>query len=118
MPDRLSRIFVVGLLAAAAPAPALRCQQTARPNVIVIITDDQGWGDIGYHNPAVHSPNLDALARSGARFTQHYVMPQCTPTRVAVNSSAAAPTLPTSPEASPELIPRSSASSGSISTTR
>ena len=55
-----------------------------RPNVLVIVTDDQGWGDIGYHNPAVYSPNLDALARSGARFTQHYVMPQCTPTRVAL----------------------------------
>ena len=52
--------------------------------MLVIVTDDQGWGDIGYHNPAVYSPNLDALARSGARFTQHYVMPQCTPTRVAV----------------------------------
>ena len=69
---------------AVALPPALLGQAASRPNVLVIVTDDQGWGDIGYHNSAVYSPNLDALARSGARFTQHYVMPQCTPTRVAV----------------------------------
>ena len=74
----------LAVLAAVAGGPREQSPGTARPNVIVIITDDQGWGDIGYHNPAVYSPNLDALARAGARFTQHYVMPQCTPTRVAV----------------------------------
>ena len=58
--------------------------QERPPNVVVILTDDQGWGDIGYHNERVHSPRIDALARSGMRFRQHYSMPQCTPTRVAV----------------------------------
>lgn len=55
-----------------------------RPNVVVIISDDQGWADIGYNNPNVYSPNLDKLADSGAILTNHYVMPQCTPTRVAL----------------------------------
>lgn len=55
-----------------------------RPNVIVILSDDQGWADIGYHNPKVYSPNLDRLAAEGATFTQHYAMSQCTPTRVAL----------------------------------
>ena len=55
-----------------------------RPNVVMIVTDDQGWADIGYNNPArAYTPHLDALAASGARLDQHYVMPQCTPTRVA-----------------------------------
>ncbi|MEL7267368.1 MAG: sulfatase-like hydrolase/transferase, partial [Planctomycetota bacterium] len=54
------------------------------PNVLVILTDDQGWGDIGYNNPSVYTPNLDRLAAEGARLTQHYVMPQCTPTRLAL----------------------------------
>ena len=54
-----------------------------QPNIIVLITDDQGWGDIGYNNPKVYTPNLDALAAQSALFTQHYVMPQCTPTRIA-----------------------------------
>jgi arylsulfatase A-like enzyme len=56
----------------------------AKPNVLVIITDDQGWGDIGYHNPKVYTPNLDRLANESATFTQHYVTPQCTPTRLAL----------------------------------
>jgi len=55
-----------------------------RPNVLVLLTDDQGWADIGYNNPKAYSPNLDRLARTGAVFVNHYVMPQCTPTRVAV----------------------------------
>lgn len=62
----------------------LAVQAADRPNVIVIISDDQGWADIGYNNPSVYSPNLDRLAASGVTFSQHYVMPQCTPTRVAV----------------------------------
>jgi arylsulfatase A-like enzyme len=56
----------------------------SQPNIIVILTDDQGWGDIGYNNPKVYTPNMDKLARSGALFTNHYVMAQCTPTRVAL----------------------------------
>ena len=55
-----------------------------RPNILVILTDDQGWGDIGYNNPNVYTPNLDRLAKEGAILTQHYVMPQCTPTRIAL----------------------------------
>ncbi len=56
----------------------------SRPNIVVIISDDQGWADIGYNNTKVYSPNLDALAKGGLVFKQHYVMPQCTPTRVAL----------------------------------
>ena len=41
---------------------AASAQESERPNVIVIISDDQGWADIGYHNPKVYSPRLDALA--------------------------------------------------------
>lgn len=63
--------------------PALAAEPPA-PNVVVIISDDQGWADIGYNNPRVYSPNLDELANSGAKLTKHYVMPQCTPTRVAL----------------------------------
>ena len=55
-----------------------------RPNVLFILADDQGWADIGYNNPRVYSPTLDRLAAEGCTFTQHYVMPQCTPTRVAL----------------------------------
>ena len=55
-----------------------------KPNIVVILIDDQGWGDIGYNNNKVFSPNIDQLANGGMVFKQHYVMPQCTPTRVAL----------------------------------
>ena len=75
-------VGAVGLSAAAQRAAAAAPRE--RPNIIVIVTDDQGWGDVGYHNGGVYSPRIDALANSGTRFSQHYVMPQCTPTRVAI----------------------------------
>ena len=50
-----------------------------RPNILVILTDDQGWADIGYNNPLVYTPNMDKLAAEGIVFTNHYVMSQCTP---------------------------------------
>ena len=59
-------------------------QKDINPNIIVIIADDQGWADIGYNNPAVYTPNLDRLASEGITFRQHYSMPQCTPTRIAL----------------------------------
>jgi arylsulfatase A-like enzyme len=53
-----------------------------RPNVLVVITDDQGHGDLGIHgNPVVKTPNLDRLARDGVRLTRFQVEPVCAPTR-------------------------------------
>ena len=70
---------VLGVLCVFTPPAA--AQYT---NIVVIVADDMGWADIGYNNPAVYTPNLDALAAGGVRFTQHYVMSQCTPTRAAL----------------------------------
>ena len=56
-----------------------------RPNVIIILTDDQGWGDIASHgNPEIYTPNLDALAADGARFNRFFVSPVCAPTRASL----------------------------------
>lgn len=53
-----------------------------RPNVLVVITDDQGFGDLGYHgNPVLKTPNIDAFAKASVRMTQFYVCPVCSPTR-------------------------------------
>ncbi|QDT70278.1 Arylsulfatase precursor [Planctomycetes bacterium MalM25] len=54
------------------------------PHFLVIVADDLGWNDVGYHNPEIRTPHLDRLAAEGVRLEQHYVMPQCTPTRVAL----------------------------------
>ena len=56
-----------------------------RPNVILIITDDQGHGDLGFHNnPHVQTPVLDELARNSIRFTNFHVSPVCAPTRASL----------------------------------
>lgn len=59
--------------------------QEERPNILLIMTDDQGYGDLGYHgNPQIHTPALDELARSSVRFTNFYVSPVCAPTRASL----------------------------------
>lgn len=56
-----------------------------RPNVVLIMTDDQGYGDIGFHgNPVVRTPHLDALASKSTRLADFYVAPVCAPTRASL----------------------------------
>ena len=59
-----------------------KSQLEDRPNVIVILTDDQGWGDFSLHgNQNIRTPNLDRLANNGVQFDNFYVQPVCSPTR-------------------------------------
>jgi len=56
-----------------------------RPNVILILADDMGWGDISLHkNPLVETPHLDSLAKSGKEFSHFYVSPLCAPSRASI----------------------------------
>ena len=60
-------------------------QQAQKPNVIVIITDDQGYGDLGYHgNEIVKTPNIDQFFGESVRATNFHVSPTCSPTRGAL----------------------------------
>jgi len=68
---------------AAAPTSVL-AERTRRPNILIIVSDDQGWADIGYHGSDIMTPNLDRLAEAGVRIESHYVCPTCSPTRVAL----------------------------------
>lgn len=54
------------------------------PNVVVILADDLGWGDVGYHNPLVVTPNLDQLATEGAKLERYYTAPICSPARMSM----------------------------------
>src|SRR5258708_37637800 len=57
----------------------------AKPNVLLILTDDQGYGDFGFTgNPQIQTPVLDAFAKQSARFERFYVTPFCAPTRAAL----------------------------------
>ncbi len=53
----------------------------SKPNIIVIISDDTGWNDVGYHGSEIKTPNIDKLAREGAELDNFYVSPMCSPTR-------------------------------------
>jgi arylsulfatase A len=70
---------------ASGPAHADEARQTAAarpPNIVVIFTDDQGYGDLGsYGHPTIRTPNLDRLAAEGQRWTSFYGAPVCTPSR-------------------------------------
>ncbi|KAL5095280.1 hypothetical protein Trisim1_000057 [Trichoderma cf. simile WF8] len=56
-------------------------KKDSRPNFLVILADDLGYSDIGCFGSEIHTPNLDTLARDGARFTDYYAAAACSPTR-------------------------------------
>jgi arylsulfatase A-like enzyme len=54
------------------------------PHIVYIVSDDQGWKDVGFHGSDIRTPNLDELARGGVRLEQLYAQPMCTPSRAAL----------------------------------
>src|SRR6188474_1041552 len=58
--------------------------QAKAPNVLLILADDLGYSDIGCYGSEIETPNLDALAKDGLRFTQFYNTARCWPTRAAI----------------------------------
>jgi arylsulfatase A-like enzyme len=57
-----------------------------KPNILFILVDDLGWGDVSYHNAPIRTPNMDRLAARGIELDFHYVNPVCTPTRASLMS--------------------------------
>ena len=67
-----------------AAAPAFAALGNRKPNIIVVLTDDQGYADLGCHgNPHIKTPNIDRIHHEAARLTDHHVSPTCSPTRSA-----------------------------------
>lgn len=62
------------------PVPALS-QVIKKPNIIIILADDLGWGDVGFHGSDIKTPNLDQLAREAVVLSRYYTAPVCSPTR-------------------------------------
>ena len=75
----LLTLFISGFL-------NLSAKETIRPNIILVMADDQGWGQTGYNNhPFLKTPNLDKMAENGLRFNRFYAgAPVCSPTRASV----------------------------------
>ncbi|MFZ5829527.1 MAG: sulfatase-like hydrolase/transferase, partial [Planctomycetota bacterium] len=82
----LRRTLIVALTLAAVPLSLELCAKAAaaapRPNVVIFLADDQGWGDLSTNgNQTLSTPNIDSLARDGAKFDRFFVCPVCSPTR-------------------------------------
>lgn len=60
---------------------ALAASNEGPPNIVIIVADDLGWNDVGYHGSEIRTPRLDSLAREGVELDRFYVCPICTPTR-------------------------------------
>ena len=71
-------VIALSILASAQVAAA------ERPNVVVIVADDLGWADVGYHGGNIDTPSLDRLAEQGVQLNRFYTTPICSPTRAAL----------------------------------
>lgn len=56
-------------------------QKASRPNIVILLADDLGWGDVGYHGSDIRTPNIDRLAAEGLVLDRFYTAPICSPTR-------------------------------------
>src|SRR5688572_13827139 len=74
--------LTLALVLALTAQPTLGAEVPARPNIILVMTDDQGYAELGCHgNPILRTPNLDRLHKESTRFTDFQVSPTCSPTR-------------------------------------
>lgn len=76
----------VGIIAAASiPSCGTgREDTTPKPNIVLIVADDLGWNDVGYHGGPVKTPRIDRLAQEGIELDRFYVAPVCSPTRAGI----------------------------------
>src|SRR3954470_19684525 len=79
-PSAVLAVAVLGLLASITP----RATAGERPNIVFILADDLGYSDLGCYGGEIATPNLDALAAGGVRFTQFYNTARCWPSRAAL----------------------------------
>jgi arylsulfatase A-like enzyme len=80
----MSRLCLAVILALTIPASTQGADapRSGKPNVVVVLADDQGWGDLGVNgNTDLATPHIDSLARDGAGFDRFFVQPVCSPTR-------------------------------------
>ena len=78
-------LMYMGSLSIAIPAATPAFADPPRPSkILILVADDLGWNDVGYHGSEMRTPNIDRLAESGVELDCHYVQSQCTPTRVAL----------------------------------
>src|SRR2546425_11934176 len=78
----ISRYFLIAAVLLTLAGAISAAEPTKKPNILVILADDQGWGDLSLNgNANLRTPHIDSLARDGARFERFFVQPVCSPTR-------------------------------------
>ena len=86
------RLFVqfialtTSLSSAVSPADAkdTTAADQPKPSILILLVDDLGWGDVGYHDSTIATPNIDAIAANGVEFDRFYVNPTCSTTRASL----------------------------------
>lgn len=81
---RLAFALVAAGAAWLLPAMGALAQAPQRPHIVHIVSDDQGWKDVGFNGSDIMTPNIDKLAAGGLSLTEFYALPMCTPTRAAI----------------------------------
>lgn len=72
-------------LASSLPAQGVRDRSAPTPpNIVIMLADDLGWGDVGFHGGVAQTPNIDKLAREGLELERFYAFPACSPARAAM----------------------------------
>lgn len=82
----LAGMAASSLMHSESPAASANAEQpgAGRPNIVLLIADDTGWNDVGYHHSEISTPNIDRMAEKGVVMDQFYACPTCSPTRAAI----------------------------------
>ena len=80
----MTLVRIVAAVVSGAVAVLVAAAEPSRPNILLIVADDLGWSDVGWHGGFAKTPHMDRLVREGVELDRHYVQPVCTPTRAAL----------------------------------
>ena len=80
----LPAIFMFMVMSLQTTAQVGAVEPTRKPNILVMVADDLGWADVGYHGGDIDTPSLDRLAEQGVQLNRFYTTPICSPTRAAL----------------------------------
>jgi arylsulfatase A-like enzyme len=85
IPFRIPKVACAALVVLSMLPPSAHAGDE-KPNLVLVMADDLGYGDVGWHGGPYKTPHLDKLAKEGVRLEQHYSLPVCSPTRSALLS--------------------------------